>query len=97
MDADKQAARSDPPDLVRFLFGTDASFGEALAVRWRDRAGSDTATTLAKLAPIYLAQIKRRKSGTTYDRYKTQLDKHIVPSLGQLLIRECTVGRSSGT
>lgn len=36
VDADKRALRSDLPDLLRFLFGTGARFGEALAVRWRD-------------------------------------------------------------
>ncbi|MBP2341140.1 integrase [Saccharothrix coeruleofusca] len=36
LDGDKLSRRADLPDLIRFLFGTGARFGEALALRWCD-------------------------------------------------------------
>lgn len=44
-------------------------------------------------ATLYLDQIQTRRSDTTYDRYKGRLDKHVLPSIGHLLLRECTVGK----
>ncbi|GGM70901.1 hypothetical protein GCM10012275_46700 [Longimycelium tulufanense] len=32
-------------------------------------------------------------AGTTRDRYRSRLNNHVLPALGQLLLRECTVGR----
>lgn len=54
----------------------------------QDRSVNDTAIT-----PKYLAQIKQRKSDTTYDRYKNPPRQPHRGELGQPLIRECNVGR----
>lgn len=47
----------------------------------------------ADAAKAYLDQIQTRRTGTTYDRYVSRLDNHVLPAVGQLLLRECTVGR----
>lgn len=44
VDGDERAVRADLPDLLRFIFGTGARFGEALALRWRDINFTGTVT-----------------------------------------------------
>lgn len=51
------------------------------------------ASRFKHVAEQWIDGIQRHKSGTTYDRYRGRLDKHILPALGELLIRECTAGR----
>lgn len=48
-----------------------------------------------EVAAAYLDDIKNnpRRAGTTYDRYRGIVKNHIVPRMGDLLIRECTPGR----
>ncbi len=61
------------------------------------QAGQQTAlgagSRFKDAAALYLEQIQIRRCGTTYDRYKGRLDKHVLPSIGQLLLRECTVSK----
>ncbi len=63
----------------------------------RDRVGKNVelnaTSRFADLAKTWLEGIGRHKSGTTYDRYKTRLDNHVLPVIGQLRCRECTAGR----
>lgn len=66
---------------------------EALAQLSGQTVTLDTGSRFADAAKLYLEQIQTRRSGTTYDRYKTRLDKHVLPAVGQLYIRECTVSR----
>jgi integrase len=66
---------------------------EALAQLSGQTATLDTGSRFADAAKLYLQQIQSRRSGTTYDRYKTRLNKHVLPAIGQLYLRECTVGR----
>jgi integrase len=48
---------------------------------------------LKDAADIWIDRIRRRRRGTTYDRYRSRLKIHILPALGELLLAECTVGR----
>lgn len=70
---------------------------KALRTHLQERAGTQTAlgsgARFADAAPVYLQQVQRDTVGTTYDRYKSRLDNHVLPAVGQLLLRECTVGR----
>nr|WP_246869209.1 N-terminal phage integrase SAM-like domain-containing protein [Saccharopolyspora sp. ASAGF58] len=50
-------------------------------------------TRFKDAAELYLDQIQTRRRGTTYDRYKGRLEKHVFPEIGHLLLRECTVNR----
>lgn len=64
----------------------------------QDRVGKPVAqltgsSRVRDLAPVYLESIRQRRAATTYDRYKTAVDKHIVPAVGGLLVRECTTAR----
>lgn len=47
LDADKTAVRYDLTSLVRFMLGTGARVGEALAMRWKDVNLTDTPTTVS--------------------------------------------------
>lgn len=62
-----------------------------------DLLGSKTALTAGSrfeaLAKVYLKNVEQRRVGTTYDRYKTRLNKHAIPAFGGLTIRECTASR----
>ncbi|GGM53023.1 phage integrase [Longimycelium tulufanense] len=46
LDADERAVAQDLPDLLRFLFGTGARIGEALALRWCDCNLTDDPITI---------------------------------------------------
>lgn len=47
-------------------------------------------------AALYLDHARRKRAGTTYDRYRGIVDNHILPRMGELHIRECTPGRING-
>jgi integrase len=63
----------------------------------KDRAGPGAALSansrFADIAAVWLEEVHRRHTGTTYDRYRSRLNNHVLPDLGQLRIRECTAGR----
>ncbi|WP_116051630.1 site-specific integrase [Amycolatopsis palatopharyngis] len=46
-----------------------------------------------KAAALWLDRVARRVRTTTYHHYRRQLRNHVLPALGQLLLRECTVPR----
>lgn len=48
---------------------------------------------ISALITPFLERTQRECVGTTYDRYKGRLDKHVTPAIGDLLIRECTAAR----
>jgi integrase len=50
-------------------------------------------STLADAAALYLNQVRRDNSPGTHARYASNLTVTILPALGQLRLRECTVGR----
>lgn len=66
----------------------------ALAKRGRVTSGDITAETkLAVVAEHYMADVKRRRRGTTYDTYSTHLANTVLPALGELRLYEVTVMR----
>jgi integrase len=70
---------------------------KALAERLGHKAGKLTATTrLDALAEQFLVAVKRKRVGTTYDRYKSRIKNHIKPAVGGLMIREATAARLKG-
>ncbi|GAA2774223.1 site-specific integrase [Saccharopolyspora taberi] len=69
------------------------SLREALGKQAGQQATLGAGSRFADAAKLYLEQIQTRRSGTTYDRYKGRLNKHVLPAIGQLLLRECTVSR----
>lgn len=76
-----------------------AAAERALKASLRDRqvleTGGDLSgdTRVAKVVELFLAETKRRRKGTTYDTYEMHSRNHVVPSLGQLRVREVTVAR----
>jgi integrase len=84
----RQLERSGPSE-TKALAALRAHLAERAGTKRNINSGSKVADTV----PLYLEQIKRHGSGTTYDRYKSRLDNHVIPAIGQLLLRECTVGR----
>lgn len=69
------------------------SLREALTKQASQQTTLSTGSRFKDAAVPYLEQIRTRRSGTTYDRYKGRLDKHVLPSIGHLLLRECTVSK----
>jgi integrase len=68
---------------------------EALqALADQSTSGSLTISSrFAEAAATWLTKIRKRRAGTTYDRYRSRLHQHILPALGELTLGECTVGR----
>lgn len=59
-----------------------------------EESGTLTAASRVKhAAKLYLKQTREERSGTTYDRYVGRVNNHIVPRMGELLLREVTAGR----
>lgn len=58
------------------------------------RAGGDLTRehTFAEAGELWLAEVKRKRPGSTYDRYRTRLRNKIVPQVGELKLHECSVG-----
>lgn len=76
---------------------TKAKAIQALKDACRDRqhrAGADLSRdhTFAQAGERWLAEVKRKRPGSTYDRYAGRLHNSIVPALGQLRLCEITVG-----
>lgn len=69
---------------------------EALGERLGTKNEHETLTsssTFEALAKAYLANAELHCTGTTYDRYKSRIDNHLVPAFGGLRIRECKAGK----
>jgi integrase len=49
-------------------------------------------STFAEVGERWLAEVRRREVGTTYDRYSGRLRNKIVPVLGELQLHECSTG-----
>ena len=70
----------------------------ALTKYLRDLNGS-TSTRLARNSRLhqaitkYLAGVKKRRKGTTYDEYRRWANARLIPDIGDLTIAECTAGR----
>lgn len=65
----------------------------ALTERRRSGASGDITgeTRLKVVAPLWLVEVKRLRSGTTYDTYRRALTNRVLPALGDLQLNECTV------
>ncbi len=86
---DVEAAGATGPAAVR-----------ALKIKLRDRATPNDddinrETRISKLADLWIEEItaEQRLAAQTIDRYRTSLRTAILPALGNLRIREATVGR----
>lgn len=76
---------------------TKAQAIDNLKVVIRDRehrAGGDLTRnhTFAEAGELWLAEKQRKRTGGTYDRYRTRLRNKVVPVIGDLQLHECTVG-----
>ena len=49
--------------------------------------------TFAEAAELYLAKIARKREDTTLVEYRARLDNYVLPALGALRLRECTVAQ----
>jgi len=83
--------------LVKRCGPTRSKAIQALKDALRDRqhrSGTDLSrdSTFAECAERWLAEIKRTRSGSTYDRYRTRLRNQVIPALGELRLCECSVG-----
>ena len=66
------------------------------ALKERTRPGFDEVsgdTRIKVVADLYLAEVKRRRRGTTYDTYALHMRNHVLPAFGELRAREVTVAR----
>ncbi|ACU39462.1 site-specific integrase [Actinosynnema mirum] len=68
------------------------ALGEALSSSGVSRS-AEARVRFAAVAQMWIDRIKRDNVGTTYDRYRGRLDKHILPAMGNLYIQECTPAR----
>jgi integrase len=63
----------------------------------RERAGHTTTLTVQSrfrdASTVWLKRIETRRVGTTFDRYTSRLNNHVLPAIGELRLRECTTGR----
>ena len=50
-------------------------------------------STFAEAAELYLVKIARKREDTTYVEYRARLDNYVLPALGALRLRECTVAQ----
>ncbi|MBP2474022.1 integrase [Crossiella equi] len=50
-------------------------------------------TKFREVAELWMAEVGRQRKGTTYDTHRVHMDNHTLPGLGELRIREVTVGR----
>ncbi len=70
----------------------------ALGQACREAVGSRSAnlnpdSRFTTAADLWIAQVRARRSGSTYDTYRRWLDGRVRPALGELRLRECTVSR----
>lgn len=80
---------------------TKAKAVRSLRDHLKDRAGNNGTTLTASsrvrhAAKLYLEDVRRRRVGTTYDRYEGRVRNYILPRMGELLLRECSAGRIKG-
>lgn len=77
-----------------------AALHEHIQLRQRGRGGSGTALTPASrfrdAAELYLAKVDRRREDSTHALYAYHLKRTVLPALGALQLRECTVARVDG-
>lgn len=66
---------------------------KALAERSHRDGELTRESTFAEAGERWLAEVDRRRRGTTYDRYRPRLRNQVLPALGKLRLRECTVTR----
>ncbi len=50
-------------------------------------------STFAQAAELYLAKVARKREDTTLVEYRARLDNYVLPALGALRLRECTVAQ----
>jgi integrase len=77
---------------------TETGARHALREYLAQRAGDTTnrvgdTPRVKDIAALYLTETRRRRTGTTYDRYRGRVNHHILPRIGDLRITECTPGR----
>lgn len=75
---------------------TMAAARRALQQSLSDRSGPVAealapVTRFKVVAPLWLEEIRRLRAGTSYDTYRRHLHNRILPALGELQLRECTV------
>lgn len=71
-----------------------AALAEAMAVRTSPEGDDLTANSrLALVAEVWLAEAGPKLAPASRNRYRTILDTYVLPGVGQLLVREATVGR----
>jgi integrase len=67
---------------------------KALKERTGPADGEVTGDTRVRvIADLYLAEVKRRRQGTTYDTYALHMRNHVLPAFGEMRAREVTVMR----
>lgn len=67
---------------------------DALRERRHPRGGDDLNRdhSFAEAGGRWLAETKRTKAGTTFDRYNSRLHGRLIPALGELRLHECSTG-----
>jgi len=53
-------------------------------------------THVRDLVPHYLGHVRDEQADTTYDRYESRIRNHVLPHMGDLLVREVTPVRING-
>lgn len=81
--ATKTAARSALHDAIRDRQSASGRIASELA----------PSSKFSDAAALYLARVKRRRQDSTHALYEFHLNNTILPALGSLRLRECTVGR----
>ena len=69
---------------------------KAIQERQRGTSGAGAlspTSTFAEAAELYLAKIARKREDTTHVEYRARLDNYVLPALGALRLRECTVAQ----
>jgi len=67
---------------------------EALHNRIGPSGGELTGDTrICAIAELYLAEVQKKRTGTTYDTYNHNLTNYVLPALGELRAREVSVTR----
>lgn len=62
--------------------------------RGTSRAGDlSPGSTFADASEVYLARVARKREDTTRVEYRARLDNDVLPALGALRLRECTVAQ----
>jgi integrase len=91
----------DPDGVTRRVEATGASrtaAEQALQVALRSRVAARPGelrgqSRFSDAAELWMVKVAARRSGSTRDAYRRRLDAVVLPALGELRLRECTVGR----